>query len=300
MIGIILFLSSNISIFLMLGIILRVIGIQLKNSYIFLLSSIFFSISGSIISLFLSKKTALQSVNGKIIHIPSNNTEEWLFSVLNKQSNLVNIDVPALAIYSSKNMNAFATGFKKNNSLIAVSSGLLEKMSPEEIEAVIAHEITHIANGDMITMILMQNIFNLCIIYVSRILSKFFLIFFLKQKKKNCKNDINHNPLPFKQSILYYSIITALEFTIGIVSKCITMWFSRKREFYADAGSAKLVGAKKMIQALKKLQKNYSPTEPDSIITLCIYGKNNKLFSLLSSHPSLNSRILALKEKKYM
>ncbi|CAL4323193.1 protease HtpX [Buchnera aphidicola] len=292
MIRIILFLLTNLAVMLMFSLILALTGIQSESIYGCLIMSSLFGFSGSILSLLMSKWIALRSVNGRIVKSPSNDIENWLVNTVHQQSIKIGISTPQIAIYQADDINAFATGPRRNSALIAVSTALLENMTRHEAEAVIAHEISHISNGDMITMTLIQGVVNTFVIFISRILSEA-----LTNLLSNNRNDSNEDG---KDSFLFFLISTFLELIFGILASIITMWFSRYREFYADASSAKLVGRDKMISALNRLKSSHEPQESNSIIAFCINGKYNSFIKLFASHPSLEKRIEALNEKKYM
>ncbi|QCI24961.1 protease HtpX [Buchnera aphidicola (Rhopalosiphum padi)] len=292
MIRIILFLLTNLAVMSTFSLILALTGIQSESIYGLLIMSSLFGFSGSILSLMMSKWIALRSVNGKIINHPSNETEHWLIDTIRQQSIKKNIIMPQIAIYEAADINAFATGARRNSALIAISTGLLENMTRNEAEAVIAHEISHISNGDMITMTLVQGVVNTFVIFISRILSQA-----LSNLLSSNRNEDNEDG---KDSFLFFLISTFLEIIFGVLASIITMWFSRNREFYADASSAKLVGREKMISALNRLKSSHEPQESDSIIAFCINGKSNSFIELFASHPSLEKRIQALNNKKYM
>lgn len=287
---IILFLFTNLAVVIVFGVVLTLTGIKTNSLYTLLVMSILFGFGGSLISLLMSKWIALNSVSGKILSIPLNEQEKWLFRIVEDQSSLLNIKVPKIAIYPSSDINAFATGPHKNSSLIAVSLGLLKNMNKEETEAVIAHEMTHIKNGDMVTMTLIQGVINTFVIFISRVIANIVTSFFSNKDENRYSNN----------SMTYFLISGMLELIFGILASLITMWFSRYREFYADAGSAKLVGRKKMIAALKKIKTSYEPTEDNSIIAFCINGKSHSFLNLFMSHPPIDQRIIALYNKKYM
>ncbi|HMI76771.1 MAG TPA: protease HtpX, partial [Buchnera sp. (in: enterobacteria)] len=248
--------------------------------------------SGALISLFLSKWIALRSVNGKIIKKPTNTNEKWLIHTIHQQSYKMGIIPPDVAIYHSLDINAFATGANRNAALIAVSTGLLEHMNQHEAEAVIAHEMSHITNGDMVTMTLLQGVVNTIVIFTSHAIAQI-IDNFISNHKEN-SNIKNNN------SFVYIIISTVLELMFGIFASIITMWFSRHREFHADAGAAKLVGAKKMIAALEKLKTSYEPQEKNNVMAFCINGKNKSIINLFHSHPTLEKRINALYKKEYI
>ncbi|QCI17717.1 protease HtpX [Buchnera aphidicola (Acyrthosiphon lactucae)] len=292
MIRIILFLLTNLAVMLIFSLILLITGIQSNSIYSLLIMSGLFGFSGSILSLILSKWIALRSVNGEIITHPRNEIEKWLINTVRKQSIQKGIIMPQIAVYHATDINAFATGARRNSALIAVSTGLLENMSLHEAEAVIAHEISHIANGDMITMTLVQGVVNTFVIFISRMLSQ--IISNLISTNRNESNVEEKNPF------IYFLISTFFELIFGILASIITMWFSRHREFYADASSAKMVGREKMISALNRLKTSHEPQESDNMIAFCINGKSNSFFKLFASHPSLEKRIQALHNKEYM
>ncbi|WP_284443015.1 protease HtpX [Buchnera aphidicola] len=292
MMRIILFLLTNLAVMLIFSLILILTGIQSDNIYGLLIMSSLFGFSGSILSLILSKWIALRSVNGEILTHPRNEIENWLINTVRKQSIQKGIIMPQIAVYQATDINAFATGARRNSALIAVSTGLLENMTRHEAEAVIAHEISHIANGDMITMTLVQGVVNTFVIFISRILSQ--VISSVLSSNRNENNTETKNPF------IYFLISTFLELVFGILASIITMWFSRHREFYADASSAKMVGREKMISALNRLKTSHEPQESDSMIAFCINGKSNSFLSLFASHPSLDKRIQALHNKEYM
>ncbi|QCI17142.1 protease HtpX [Buchnera aphidicola (Aphis helianthi)] len=291
MIRIILFLLTNLAVTSTFALILALTGIDSDSIYGILIISSLFGFSGSFVSLLISKWIALRSVKGRIIKSPDNHVEQWLFDTISKQAIQKGIKTPQIAIYDAVDINAFATGFRRNSALIAVSSGLLEKMTRSEAEAVIGHEISHIYNGDMITMSLIQGVVNTFVIFISRIVSQI-LNSVLSNNDENNENE--------KHSFVFFVISTILDIIFGMLASIVTMWFSRHREFYADAGSAKLVGREKMISALNKLKSSHEPQESDSIIALCINGKSKSVVKLFASHPSIDKRIQALNNEKYM
>lgn len=292
MIRIILFLLTNLAVMLIFSLILNLTGIQSNNIYSLLIMSSLFGFSGSILSLILSKWIALRSVNGKIITHPRNEIENWLINTVREQSIKKGIIMPQIAIYHATDINAFATGARRNSALIAISTGLLENMTQHEAEAVIAHEISHISNGDMITMTLVQGVVNTFVIFISRILSQII--------SNTISSNRNENNIEERNPFVYFLISTFLELIFGVLASIITMWFSRHREFYADASSAKLVGREKMISALNRLKTSHEPQESDSMIALCIHGKSHSFLKLFASHPSLEKRIQALHNQEYM
>ena len=281
MMRILLFLATNMAVMLVLGIILSVTGIAGNSTSGILIMALLFGFVGSLISLFLSKTMALRSVDGEVITQPRNQTEHWLMDTVARQAQLAGIPMPEVAIYHSPDVNAFATGATKSNSLVAVSTGLLNNMTESEAEAVLAHEISHIANGDMVTMALLQGVLNTFVIFLSRIIAT------------AVASSRNNNGEETRSSSLYFLVSMVLEMVFGVLASIIAMWFSRYREFRADAGSASLVGKEKMIMALQRLQQLHEPQNLEgSLNAFMINGKRSELFM---SHPPLEKRIEALR-----
>ena len=281
MMRILLFLATNMAVTLVLGIILSITGIAGNSTSGILIMALLFGFAGSLISLFLSKTMALRSVDGEVITQPRNQTEHWLMDTVARQAQLAGIPMPEVAIYHSPDVNAFATGATKSNSLVAVSTGLLNNMTEAEAEAVLAHEISHIANGDMVTMALLQGVLNTFVIFLSRIIAT------------AVASSRNNNGEETRSSSLYFLVSMVLEMVFGVLASIIAMWFSRYREFRADAGSASLVGKEKMIMALQRLQQLHEPQNLEgSLNAFMINGKRSELFM---SHPPLEKRIEALR-----
>ncbi|SEQ68192.1 Heat shock protein. Metallo peptidase. MEROPS family M48B [Rosenbergiella nectarea] len=291
MMRIVLFLCTNLAVMAVFGIILSLTGIRSASIPGLLIMAALFGFGGSFISLLMSKWMALRSVGGEVIEQPRNETERWLMQVVTQQSQQVGITTPQVAIYHAPDINAFATGARKNASLVAVSTGLLQNMNRDEAEAVIAHEISHVANGDMVTMTLIQGVVNTFVIFISRIIAQVASGFLSSDREEEGSNG---NPL------VYFAVATVLELVFGILASIITMWFSRHREFHADAGSAKLVGREKMIAALERLKTSYEPQEPGTMAAFCINGKQKSLSDLFMSHPPLDKRIEALRQGQYI
>ncbi|KMK52459.1 heat shock protein HtpX [[Actinobacillus] muris] len=281
MMRIALFLATNFAVMIVLGIILNVTGIAGNSTGGILIMALLFGFAGSLISLFLSKKMALSSVGAEIITEPRNNAERWLVETVKRQSQQAGIPMPDVAIYHSQDVNAFATGATKSNSLVAVSTGLLNTMTQDEAEAVVAHEVAHIANGDMVTMTLLQGVLNTFVIFLSRMIAT---------AVSSTRND---NGEESQSGGIYFLVSMVLEIIFGVLATMIAMWFSRYREFRADAGSAQLVGKEKMIAALQRLQRVHEPQELEgSLNAMMINGKRKELFM---SHPPLEKRIEALR-----
>ncbi|NUF50071.1 protease HtpX [Gilliamella sp. ESL0250] len=282
-----LFILTNLAVMLVFGIILSILGVDSHSTLGLLIFAAIFGFGGSFISLLLSKRMALRSVGGQIITQPSNSQEQWLIDIVRRLSTELNIKMPDVAIYDAQDVNAFATGATKNSSLVAVSSGLLNTMTQDEAEAVIGHEMSHVANGDMVTMTLLQGVLNTFVIFISRTLASVVA---------QALDDRNRG----LSQLTYFIIVMVFETVFGILASLIAMWFSRYREFHADAGSAKLVGSTKMIAALEKLKTSYEPNEDTSILAFCINGAKKAKFSeLFMSHPPLEKRIEALRNNTY-
>ncbi len=272
-----LFLATNFGVMIVLGIILSLTGIERSSLTGLLLMAAMFGFTGSLISLFLSKSMALRSVGAEIIKEPRNNAERWLMETVQRQTQQAGIPMVDVAIYHSADVNAFATGATKKGSLVAVSTGLLNTMTQDEAEAVIAHEVSHIANGDMVTMTLLQGVLNTFVIFIARIVA----------------SAVSRGENGRSSSGMYFLVSMVLEFALGILASMIAMWFSRYREFRADAGSASLVGKEKMIAALQRLQSIHEPQEMQG--SLAAFMINMKSGALFSSHPPLEKRIEALR-----
>lgn len=282
---VILFLLMNLAVMFVLNIVLQIIfkvtGIQGGSTAGILVMSAVFGFAGSLISLFLSKTMALRSVGAEIITTPRTQAEQWLFNTVQRQAQQANIPMPDIAIYHSADVNAFATGATKSNSLVAVSTGLLNNMTEAEAEAVVAHEISHIANGDMVTMTLLQGVLNTFVLFLSRIIST----------AASSSRDENGNSS--QNALIFWVVDIVLQMVFGVIATMIAMWFSRYREFRADAGSAQLVGKEKMIAALERLQRIHEPQQLEgSLAAFMINAPKTK--ELFMSHPPLEKRIAAL------
>lgn len=292
MMRIALFLLTNLAVMLVFGLILSLTGIQSSSVQGLMIMAGLFGFGGAFVSLLMSKWMALRSVGGEVIEQPRNETERWLMETVGRQAQQAGIAMPQVAIYHAPDINAFATGARRDASLVAVSTGLLQNMSRDEAEAVLAHEISHIANGDMVTMTLIQGIVNTFVIFISRILAQI-AAGFLSGNRED-EESSNGNPM------VYFAVSMVLELLFGILASMITMWFSRHREFHADAGSARLVGREKMIAALQRLKTSYEPQEPGSMMAFCINGKGKSLSEFFMSHPPLDKRIEALRSGQYL
>jgi heat shock protein HtpX len=287
-----LFLVTNIAVLLVLSVTLRLLGVDRilnaqgtgldYNSLLIMAGVIGFG--GSFISLLMSKWSAKMGTGARVIETPANSTESWLVATVQRQAQQAGIGMPEVAIYDAPEINAFATGWNKNASLVAVSSGLLNNMSQDEAEAVLAHEVSHVANGDMVTLALVQGVVNTFVIFFSRIIG--YLVDRLVFKVER-----GHGPAFFITSII-------AQLVLGVLASMVVMWFSRHREFRADAGSARLAGPNKMIAALERLKLNYGepPQLPDQVKAFGISGVTGWGFKrLFMSHPPLEERIAALR-----
>ncbi|MFZ7173618.1 protease HtpX [[Pasteurella] aerogenes] len=280
MMRVLLFLATNMAVLVVFNIILSLTGIQSQDAMGLLIMAALFGFSGSLISLFLSKTMALRSVNGQVIEQPRNESERWLVETVRSQAERAGLAMPQVAIYHSADVNAFATGPSKNNSLVAVSTGLLNAMTRDEAEAVLAHEVSHIKNGDMVTMTLLQGVLNTFVIFISRIIAK--------AVASNRDGETSQG--------MYFMVSMVLEIVFGILASMIAMWFSRYREYRADAGAADLAGKQKMIAALQRLQVVHEPQEMEGqLAAFAINGKRGGLAALFMSHPPLEKRIDALR-----
>jgi heat shock protein HtpX len=287
---VLLFLMTNLAIILVLGVVLNLLGIDRildeqgvgLDLYNLLIFAAVFGFGGSFLSLALSKWTAKRLTGARVIDSPANQAEAWLVNAVRHQAGLAGIGMPDVAVYNSPNVNAFATGMRRNHALVAVSTGLLQAMTEAEAEAVLAHEVSHVANGDMITLALIQGVVNTFVIFLSRVVGHLVdrVVF---------KTERGHGPAFYVTSFL-------AQMVFGILASLVVLWFSRQREFRADAGSAALAGREKMIAALQALQRTTAAPLPDQMAAFGIQGtKGGGLRRLFMTHPSLEERIAALR-----
>ena len=289
-----LFLVTNLAIVLVLSISLKLLGIENMlyqqgvnlNVNSLLIFAALFGFGGSFISLAISKWSAKRMTGAMVIERPSNPTEQWLLQVVEHQAKLAGIGMPEVAIYPAPEINAFATGMSRNNALVAVSTGLLEAMREDEAEAVLAHEITHVANGDMVTLALIQGVVNTFVIFLSRIIGSLVDRVVFKNERG--------------QGIAFWITTIVAELVLGILASIIVMWFSRQREFRADAGGAALAGREKMIGALERIKAYYQPSHlPSQMAAFGISGGiGGGIKKLFMSHPPMEERIRALREMR--
>ncbi len=290
-----LFLATNLAIVVVLSITLRLLGFErildeqgagLDINSLLLFAAVF-GFGGSFMSLAMSKWTAKRFTGAQVIEVPRNAQEHWLLTTVQRQAKKAGIGMPEVAIYHAPDVNAFATGMSKNDALVAVSTGLLNTMSEDEAEAVLAHEVSHIANGDMVTLALIQGVVNTFVIFLSRVIGH-------TVDRVVFKTENGHGPAFWVTAII-------AEIVLGILASIIVMWFSRQREFRADAGGASLAGREKMIAALQRLQMSVHQQHlPDQLAAFGISGGiSSGLKSLFMSHPPLEERIAALRESRY-
>ncbi len=282
-----LFLATNIAIMLVLSLSMTLLGVQPWlnekgiNYEALLIFAAIFGFGGSFISLAISKWMAKKSVGARVITTPANAEEQWLYTAVERHALRAGLKMPEVAIYDATNMNAFATGMTKNSSLVSVSTGLLRGMSREEVDAVIAHEISHIANGDMVTLSLIQGVVNTFVIFFSRIIG-------YTVDKVVFKTESGTGPA-------FWITMIIAELVLGILASIIVMWFSRQREFRADAGAASLTSSKAMIKALQRLQQQQPQPLPEKMAAFGIAGgKGSGIKRLLMTHPPIEERIKAL------
>lgn len=289
---IVLFLATNLAIVFVLSIVVQMLGLEPMladgglNLPSLLVFCAIFGMGGSFISLAMSKWSAKRMTGARVIDSPSNSTEFWLVETVRRQAAAAGIGMPEVAIYDAPDVNAFATGMSRNSALVAVSTGLLHAMSRDEAEAVLAHEVSHVANGDMVTLALIQGVVNTFVMFLSRVIGHLVdrVVF---------KNERGHGPA-------YFVTLIVAQMVLGILASIIVMWFSRQREFRADAGAASLEGKNKMIAALQRLQAAHEPAAlPEQMAALGIAGGvGGGLKRLFMTHPPLEERIAALRARQ--
>ncbi|GAA5125365.1 protease HtpX [Alloalcanivorax gelatiniphagus] len=297
MMRIALFLLTNLAVIVVASITLSLLGV---NSYLaqsgtgldlgnLLIFSAVFGFAGSFISLLISKPMAKWSARVQTIKQPSNNAEKWLLDTVRELSDKAGIKMPEVGVFPAQQSNAFATGWNKNDALVAVSQGLLQRFRPEEARAVLAHEIGHVANGDMVTLSLIQGVVNTFVIFAARVVGSVVDSFLRRD---------GNGGLGFG----YYIVVFVAEIIFGIAASTIVMWFSRRREYRADVAGAQLADRRDMISALQRLKaESEVPNQmPDSLVAFGINsGVRHGLAALFRSHPPLDDRIQALNEKRY-
>jgi heat shock protein HtpX len=289
---VLLFLATNIAILLVLGITLQLLGVESMldeqgvglNMQALLIYALVFGMGGSFISLAMSKWIAKRMTGAQVIEQPSTDAEAWLVETVRRLAHTAGIGMPEVAVFDSPEPNAFATGARRDSSLVAVSTGLLRSMNRDQAEAVLGHEVSHVANGDMVTLTLIQGVVNTFVIVLSRVIGHVVdrVVF---------RTERGHGPA-------FWITTIVAQLVIGILASTIVFWFSRQREFRADAGGARLAGRDKMISALERLQvASHGEPLPDQMAAFGITGGKRKGFAqLFTTHPPLADRIAALKQ----
>jgi heat shock protein HtpX len=285
-----LFLATNLAIVVLLGIVLRLLGIEsiLNESGTdldlgkLLVFAAVVGFTGSLFSLAISKWTAKRMMGVRVIAQPANSVESWLVSTVQRQAQAAGIGMPEVGVFDSPDPNAFATGARRDAALVAVSTGLLQRMSQQEAEAVLAHEVSHVANGDMVTLALIQGVVNTFVVFLARVIGH-------TVDRVVFKNEEGHGPAFWVTTIV-------AELVLGLFATMIVMWFSRQREFRADAGGARLAGRNAMIGALERLKQSHAGPLPDKMAAFGISGPlAGGLRRLFMTHPPLEERIAALR-----
>jgi heat shock protein HtpX len=284
-----LFLATNIAVLVVLGIVLQLLGVEslldeqgvgldLRALLIF---SAVYGMGGSFISLAISKWMAKRATGARVIEDPRTQAELWLVETVGKHAKASGIAMPEVAIYDSPDPNAFATGARRDHALVAVSTGLLRGMNQDEVDAVLAHEVSHVANGDMVTLALIQGVVNVFVLFFARVIGHFVDRVVFKTERG--------------YGIGYYAVSILAQIVLGILASTIVMWFSRQREFRADAGAARLAGARHMAAALERLKSASNQPLPEQLNAFGITGGvRGGLAALLASHPPLEERIARL------
>ncbi len=284
-----LFLATNIAVLVVLGIVLQLLGVEslldeqgvgldLRALLIF---SAVYGMGGSFISLAISKWMAKRATGARVIEDPRTQAELWLVETVGKHAKASGIAMPEVAIYDSPDPNAFATGARRDHALVAVSTGLLRGMNQDEVDAVLAHEVSHVANGDMVTLALIQGVVNVFVLFFARVIGHFVDRVVFKTERG--------------YGIGYYAVSILAQIVLGILASTIVMWFSRQREFRADAGAARLAGARHMAAALERLKSASNQPLPEQLNAFGITGgARGGLAALLASHPPLEERIARL------
>jgi len=290
---VLLFIATNLAILVVLSITLQLLGVEGildaqgvdLNMRGLLIFALVFGMGGSFISLALSKFTAKRLTGAQVIERPSGGAEAWLVQTVRQQAQVAGIGMPEVAVYHSPSPNAFATGARRDKALVAVSTGLLQRMKKDEVEAILGHEVSHVANGDMLTLALIQGVVNVFVIVLSRVIGHFVdrVVF---------KTERGHGPA-------FWITAIVAQLVIGILASVIVFWFSRQREFRADAGGARLAGREKMIAALERLKAGSSEPLPDQMAAFGVSGGTRRgLARLFMTHPPLDERIEALKTNR--
>ncbi len=291
---VILFLLTNIAILIVLSVVVSVLGLDRAlyqnglNLGALLGFSFIFGMGGAFISLAISKWMAKMAVGATVIEKPRNNTESWLLNTVHNHAQAAGIATPEVAIYDSPEPNAFATGPSRNNSLVAISTGLLRAMNADQASAVLGHEVSHVANGDMVTLTLIQGVLNTFVIFLSRVIG------YVVDRALHRDGEGGYG-------IGYFVTVIVTQILLGILASIVVYWFSRRREYRADAGGARLAGTANMIGALQALQRSVEPEHmPEQVAALGISGvRKGGLRMLFASHPPMEDRIAALREGRH-
>jgi len=286
-----LLIATNFAILAVLSVTMQLLGIDAAleneaglNLQGLLVFAAIFGFGGAFISLFISKWMAKKTMGVHVIEVPANMTERWLVETVKRQAERAGIGMPEVGIYDAPDVNAFATGWNRNDALVAVSTGLLNNMTQEEAEAVLGHEVSHVANGDMVTLTLIQGVMNTFVIFLSRVIG-----FFVDRVL--LKNERGQGPGFFVATMV-------AQLVLGVLASMVVSWFSRQREFRADAGGAELAGRQKMIAALERLKVNHEQTAlPAQMAAFGISGGGG-IARLFMSHPPLEERIAALRNSR--
>ena len=278
-----LFLLTNLAVLALVSVVMSILGVNPQQFGGLLIFAALFGFGGAFFSLLVSKWMAKRATGAHVIETPRNEAEQWLLSTVQRQAQAAGIGMPEVAIYDAPEINAFATGANRNKALVAVSTGLLRAMDRDEAEAVLGHEVSHVANGDMVTMALLQGVLNTFVIVLARVVGRV-IDGYLSGGRDG-------------PGLGYYAIVFVLDMVFGLFASMIAMWFSRHREFRADAGGAALAGKPKMIAALERLAQTYGEsTLPKQVAAFGISGGvGTGLKRLLMSHPPLEERIAALR-----
>jgi heat shock protein HtpX len=283
-----LLVATNFAVLLVLSITMQVLGIDRLlaqetglNLFGLLVFAGVFGFGGSFISLLISKWMAKSATGAHVIEVPSSMAERWLVDTVKRQAAAAGIGMPEVAVYDSPEINAFATGWNRDNALVAVSTGLLQNMSQDEAEAVLGHEVTHVANGDMVTLTLIQGVVNTFVIFLSRVVGTIVDRVVFKVERG--------------QGPAFFITVIVAQIVLGVLASIVVMWFSRLREFRADAGGATLAGRGKMIAALERLKLNHEQSQLPAQISAFGISGGGGFARLFMSHPPLDERIAALK-----
>jgi len=281
-----LFLATNLAVLALASVVMSLLGVDATQFSGLLVFAAVFGMGGAFVSLLMSKWIAKRSTGARVIEAPANEVERWLVETVRRQAQQAGIGMPEVAIYEAPEINAFATGANRDHALVAVSTGLLRSLDRDQAEAVLGHEVSHVANGDMVTMALLQGVLNTFVIVLARVVGRV-VDGYLSGGRDNQQG----------VGLGYFAVVFVLEMVFGLLATMIAMWFSRHREFRADAGGASLAGRAKMISALEALQRNHGvDTLPRALQAFGISGPlGDGLKRLFLSHPPLEERIAALR-----